>query len=100
MDKGLDTGMDMGIDIMIGIYRDILFVDAVVIVARVVVVVILAVPIADSMKICNVYISQATHKLHLKLALIPCGIKAGILRRGRVESCQSVVKLPLLLLNR
>ena len=26
-----------------------------------------------------------------KLALIPCGMKAGILRRGKVESCQAFV---------
>ena len=37
-----------------------------------------------------------------ELALIPCGIKAGILHRGQVESCQAFVleRLPLLLLNR
>jgi hypothetical protein len=36
-----------------------------------------------------------------KLALIPCGIKVEILRRGQVESCQSfgLKQLPLLLLN-
>ena len=41
-----------------------------------------------------------SHKAH-KLALIPCGMKAGILRRGKVESCQAFVleQLQLLLLN-
>ena len=46
--------------------------------------------------VCTMY----THT-HM-LALIPCGIKAGILRRGKVESCQAFVleQLQLLLLNR
>ena len=37
-----------------------------------------------------------------KLDFLPCSIKAGILRRGWVESCKSFVleQLPLLLLNR
>ena len=40
---------------------------------------------------------RSTHML----ALIPCGIKAGILRRGKVESCHAFVleQLQMLLLN-